>query len=92
MWTSVSRFRDGYGKSTFHRYPSGAQRLKSSEDYWSHINSILRLFDGDLSLTEILSMTRPDLDMLVKARLKDIEKRNIGMQQARQLERMAKKL
>ena len=91
MWSSIPKSNCSYGRYAFHRNKSGDERINDQKRYWERIDEILRLFSGDITLTEILALPIPDLNMLVEARIKSMNKQKAGMEQVRQLEKMAKK-
>jgi len=51
----------------------------------------LHLFDGELTLGEIKEMEVPELNAMINARLKAIEKRNKAEEAARRLEKEMKR-
>jgi hypothetical protein len=56
------------------------------------VESILHLFNGELTLTEIKEMEVPELNALINARLKAIEKRNKAEEAARRMEKDIRKI
>jgi hypothetical protein len=61
------------------------------ESYAEYNESILNLFDGQLTLSDIKDMELPELNALIKAKIKAIESRNKAEEAARRADKAMKK-